>query len=117
MSWGTMTTENKNFLLMGLYILSVIAVGTPLYIWLIRVWGLVVASILVLIGVGGGVYFLSRWQVKHFAFVCPKCHSEFMISPLREMTSLHMGNDKRLACPNCHVRSWCRRVALDSMAR
>ena len=45
------------------------------------------------------------------------CKTRIMISPVRELTSLHMGNDKRLTCPNCHVRSWCRMVALDSMAR
>ena len=78
------------------------ALGWPIE-WAIRVGLLALSGFL--------VYFLVRWHARNFAYECPECCHKFSISTLTDLVSPHYPDKKRLRCPACHKRSWCREIS------
>jgi DNA-directed RNA polymerase subunit RPC12/RpoP len=60
----------------------------------------------VVIIAGGGMFLLTTWHARNFAYRCPACHHEFEISVLGDLISPNVTKGKYLKCPGCHRRVW-----------
>ena len=46
--------------------------------------------------------------MKYVKFVCPKCHQTFNASKSDILWAIHTPTKRRLRCPHCNTKSWCK---------
>jgi len=55
-------------------------------------------------------FFLVRWHARNTGYECPECRHLFMVSPVTDFLSPHLGGVKLLRCPQCGRSSWCPEI-------
>lgn len=48
------------------------------------------------------------FYVKYVKFVCPKCNQTFKASASSIIWAIHTATKRRLKCPHCNTKSWCK---------
>jgi fatty acid desaturase len=97
----------KTSVLVRLVTLTIIVVALFL---LPRFWGwsglpmVVIATLLVV------TFFLVRYHARHTGYRCPECSHTFVISPVTDFLSPHLGGVKMLRCPTCGHSTWCLEI-------
>ena len=68
--------------------------------------------------IGWAVFIATNaWLVifyhKNISYKCPNCGHVFKPSYWRFLISAHMPTKRRLKCPKCNQKSWCKEVYID----
>jgi len=61
------------------------------------------------------LFFLVRWHARSFGYECPQCASRFAVGAWIDFISPHYPDKKRLTCPHCRERSWCREIPISEV--
>ena len=51
-----------------------------------------------------------KFEVDAGYYECKKCHHRFTADYKQVLGAIHMGTTRYLKCPECHKRSWTRKV-------
>ena len=51
-----------------------------------------------------------KFEVDAGYYECKKCHHKFIPTYVEAVMSMHMSTTRYLKCPNCHKRSWAKKV-------
>ena len=46
--------------------------------------------------------------IKYVKFVCPRCNQTFKASTNAIIWAMHTPTKRRLKCPHCNTKSWCK---------
>ena len=90
-------------LLAGCTLIAVVGyvdVPTPLRIALI-----VIAAVVMVAGIGVA----AALEMRAAVFECPKCNERFIPTKTAYIMGAHTITRRRLTCPKCGKRSWCKR--------
>ncbi|MCI8960318.1 MAG: hypothetical protein HFG62_14530 [Lachnospiraceae bacterium] len=112
--------SRKKILLSALAATISVIAATPLFVissaMLLKSWmrGLLIfsASIVMALGIGAACV-LDR---EAGAFQCPACRTRFVPSMKDYLMGPHTLTRRRLKCPNCGERSYCKKVLTKSAA-
>ena len=51
-----------------------------------------------------------KFEVEAGYYECKKCHHKFVPTYMQALMSMHMSTTRYLKCPECHKRSWAKKV-------
>ena len=70
-----------------------------------------------LVGILGSVlcflppcFYALKLEVSVGAYKCKECGQEIIPTYKEALNAQHMGTTRRLKCPNCNKRTWCKKV-------
>lgn len=78
--------------------------ATENLVW--RISLLVVALFILIIGIAGLLFIEQRVGY----YECQKCKKKFIPTYKQVLFSLHSGRTRKLKCPACYQKSWCKKV-------
>ena len=55
-------------------------------------------------------FYALKLEVSVGAYKCKNCGHEIVPTYLEALNAMHMGTTRYLKCPNCHKRTWCKKV-------
>ena len=55
-------------------------------------------------------FYALKLEVSVGAYKCKNCGHEIVPTYLEALNAMHMGTTRYLKCPNCHQRTWCKKV-------
>ena len=55
-------------------------------------------------------FYALKLEVSVGAYKCKNCGHEIIPTYSEALGAMHMGTTRYLKCPNCHKRSWCKKV-------
>lgn len=55
-------------------------------------------------------FYALKLEVSVGSYKCKKCGCEIIPTYQEAMFAMHMGTTRHLKCPNCHKRTWCKKV-------
>ena len=55
-------------------------------------------------------FYALKLEVSVGAYKCKNCGHEFVPTYKQALNAMHMGFTRHLKCPNCHKRTWCKKV-------
>ena len=55
-------------------------------------------------------FFALKLEVSVGAYKCKNCGYEIVPTYKEALNAMHMGTTRYLKCPNCHKRTWCKKV-------
>ncbi len=55
-------------------------------------------------------FYALKLEVSVGVYKCKKCGAEIVPTYQEALNSMHMGTTRYLKCPNCHKRTWCKKV-------
>jgi transcriptional regulator with XRE-family HTH domain/DNA-directed RNA polymerase subunit RPC12/RpoP len=55
-------------------------------------------------------FYALKLEVSVGAYKCKNCGHEFVPTYKEALNAMHMGFTRHLKCPECHKRSWCKKV-------
>ena len=55
-------------------------------------------------------FYALKLEVSVGAYKCKNCGCEIVPTYKEAMNAMHMGFTRYLKCPNCHKRTWCKKV-------
>lgn len=58
------------------------------------------------------LFILVRWHSRITAYICPRCHNKFTITPFIDFISPQGFTSKYLKCPNCGKRVWAKVIRI-----
>lgn len=61
-----------------------------------------------LIGLCLGTLMLVYWNTVSYKWVCSKCGENFRITLWQNLTGINALTRKRLHCPQCKQKTWCK---------
>ena len=101
---------NSMWIIMGVSITALIA-GIFLAAFLIPegIWQLVaILGICVVFLIP--CFYALKLEVSVGAYKCKNCGHEIVPTYLEALNAMHMGTTRYLKCPECHKRTWCKKV-------
>ena len=101
---------NSMWIIMGVSITALIA-GIFLAAFLIPegIWQLVaILGIWVVFLIP--CFYALKLEVSVGAYKCKNCGHEIVPTYLEALNAMHMGTTRYLKCPECHKRTWCKKV-------
>jgi len=101
---------NSMWIIMGVSITALIA-GIFLAAFLIPegIWQLVaILGICVVFLIP--CFYALKLEVSIGAYKCKNCGHEIVPTYLEALNAMHMGTTRYLKCPECHKRTWCKKV-------
>lgn len=104
------TIWNSMWIIMGVSITALIA-GIFLAAFLIPegIWQLVaILGICVVFLIP--CFYALKLEVSVGAYKCKNCGHEIVPTYLEALNAMHMGTTRYLKCPECHKRTWCKKV-------
>lgn len=55
-------------------------------------------------------FYALKLEVSVGAYKCKNCGHEIVPTYLEALNAMHMGTTRYLKCPECHKRTWCKKV-------
>ena len=55
-------------------------------------------------------FYALKLEVSVGAYKCKNCGHEIVPTYKEALNAMHMGTTRYLKCPNCHQRTWCKKV-------
>ena len=55
-------------------------------------------------------FYALKLEVSVGAYKCKNCVHEIVPTYKQALNAMHMGTTRYLMCPNCHKRTWCKKV-------
>lgn len=55
-------------------------------------------------------FYALKLEVSVGAYKCKNCGHEIVPTYTQALNAPHMGTTRYLKCPNCHKRTWCKKV-------
>ena len=55
-------------------------------------------------------FYALKLEVSVGAYKCKNCGHEIVPTYKQALNAMHMGTTRYLMCPNCHKRTWCKKV-------
>ena len=55
-------------------------------------------------------FYALKLEVSVGAYKCKNCGHEIVPTYKQALNAMHMGTTRYLKCPNCHKRTWCKKV-------
>ena len=55
-------------------------------------------------------FYALKLEISVGAYKCKHCGHEIIPTYSQALNAMHMGTTRYLKCPNCHKRSWCKKV-------
>ena len=55
-------------------------------------------------------FYALKLEVSVGAYKCKNCGHEIIPTYSEALGAMHMGTTRYLKCPNCHKRSWCKKI-------
>ena len=101
---------NSMWIIMGVSITALIA-GILIAAFLIPegIWQLVaILGICVVFLIP--CFYALKLEVSIGAYKCKNCGHEIVPTYLEALNAMHMGTTRYLKCPECHKRTWCKKV-------
>ncbi|MBR3802449.1 MAG: helix-turn-helix domain-containing protein [Clostridia bacterium] len=101
---------NSMWIIMGVSITALIA-GILIAAFLIPegIWQLVaILGICVIFLIP--CFYALKLEVSIGAYKCKNCGHEIVPTYLEALNAMHMGTTRYLKCPECHKRTWCKKV-------
>ncbi len=101
---------NSMWIIMGVSITALIA-GILIAAFLIPegIWQLVaILGICVVFLIP--CFYALKLEVSVGAYKCKNCGHEIVPTYLEALNAMHMGTTRYLKCPECHKRTWCKKV-------
>ncbi|MBE7078281.1 MAG: helix-turn-helix transcriptional regulator [Clostridiales bacterium] len=72
-------------------------------------WANIVLKVVALVFLFGGIFIAGALEMRRAVFECKQCKKRFIPTKTAYIMSLHMNYTRRLKCPHCGKRSWCKR--------
>lgn len=77
-------------------------------------WKIAVTCIAVVV-LFGGILTAALLEMRKAVFVCRACKKRFIPTKTAYLMGAHSITTRRLKCPACGKRTWCKRVLVDSL--
>ena len=55
-------------------------------------------------------FYALKLEISVGTYVCKKCGTKIAPTYLEALNAMHLGTTRHLKCPNCHKRTWCKKV-------
>ncbi len=72
-------------------------------------WTRIVLVVVALVIMAGGIGVAAALEMRCAIFECRKCHKRFEPTKEAYLMGIHTITKRRLRCPHCGVKSWCKR--------
>ena len=107
--------ESKRKLFLEVIVMTITLLGALTIIMLASYFEMAIGWRIALIGIAvlimvGGIGVMCVLEFTAGGFICPKCKAKFVPSFGAYMMGAHTIMYRRLKCPKCGKRSWCKRT-------
>lgn len=72
-------------------------------------WTRILVVVVALVVMFGGIGVAAALEMRYAVFECLKCHKRFEPTKTAYIMGAHTITRRRLRCPHCGIKSWCKR--------